>query len=44
MAHTFIIVPPLQMTEVMGLLTEVTSRPWHIQACSAKTGEGLDDG
>ena len=32
------------MVEVMGLLTEVTSRPWHIQACSAKTGEGLDDG
>lgn len=25
-------------------LVSITDRPWHIQACSAKTGEGLKDG
>ena len=25
-------------------LDNITDRPWHIQNCSAKTGEGVDDG
>ena len=25
-------------------LHKITDRPWHIQACSAKTGEGIDIG
>jgi ADP-ribosylation factor-like protein 3 len=33
----------VQISEALNL-AEVRDRPWHIQACSAKTGEGLQDG
>ena len=25
-------------------LSEITDRPWHIQGCSAKDGDGIDEG
>jgi tripartite motif-containing protein 23 len=32
------------MTEQLGLLKLCCNRSWHLQGCSAKTGEGLADG
>mmetsp|Transcript_37589 Transcript_37589/g.118642 ORF Transcript_37589/g.118642 Transcript_37589/m.118642 type:complete len:82 (+) Transcript_37589:714-959(+) len=34
---------PDEVTEVLGL-TNIRDRAWHIQPCSAKTGEGLQGG
>ncbi|XP_076462538.1 E3 ubiquitin-protein ligase TRIM23-like [Babylonia areolata] len=33
-----------EMTEQLGLLKMCCNRSWHLQGCSAKTGEGLADG
>ena len=33
-----------EMTEQLGLLKMCCNRSWHLQGCSAKTGDGLADG
>lgn len=33
-----------EITEELGLLKMCCNRSWHLQGCSAKTGEGLADG
>ena len=32
------------VTDELGLLKLCCNRSWHLQACSAKTGEGLHEG
>jgi len=36
-------VPTEEIIELLEL-NAIKDRPWHIQACSAKTGVGLEDG
>jgi hypothetical protein len=36
----------LSVQEISSVLqlADIQNRPWHIQPCSAKTGEGIEEG